>query len=77
MELKIVNPELFESRLCHSAVVLEEKIYIFGGKNFFNFILGMKNADETLDNFSILCLDGNIKPFDCGKIKFNEIFVIK
>jgi len=31
-ELKVKNSELFEARFCHSATLIGERIYIYGGK---------------------------------------------
>lgn len=33
----------------------------------FNTKKGMKNAEETLDNLSVLCLDGDIDCFNTGE----------
>lgn len=48
-EVKVANPSNFEGRLCHSACLIDEKVYVYGG---------MKNAENTLDSLAILCLDG-------------------
>ena len=51
-QLTINNSNGFEGRFCHSSCLLNDTIVIYGG---------MKNAEETLDNLSVLCLDDKIK----------------
>ena len=64
-ELKLNNPNIFEGRFCHSASLSGDKIFIYGG---------MKNAEETLDNLSVLCLNGKIEELEeCNKYN-NLIF---
>jgi hypothetical protein len=61
-EVKIKNSSVFEGRMCHSASILGERIYIYGG---------MKNADSTFENLSVLCLDGKTEDLEEGNlIKF-------
>ena len=54
-ELNIENKEIFEGRFCHSCALINDSIVVYGG---------MKNAEITLDNLAILCLDGKIKGDD-------------
>lgn len=48
----IENDLLFIGRFCHSACIINDSVVIYGG---------MKNAEETLDNLTILMLDNKIK----------------
>lgn len=57
--VKIQNSSLFDGRMCHSASIKGEKIYVYGG---------MKNADSTFENLSVLCLDGKIEELEEGKL---------
>jgi hypothetical protein len=53
-ELIIKNNNLFEGRMCHSATLYKNNIYVYGG---------MKNADVTFEDLIILSLDGNTGNF--------------
>jgi hypothetical protein len=57
-EIKIINASMFDGRFCHSAVINEDRVFIYGG---------MKNAETTLDNMAILCLDGGYDDLEESK----------
>ncbi len=59
VEISVKNPSAFEGRMCHSASLYGERIYIYGG---------MKNADVTLDSVSVLCLDGVTEDLENGMV---------
>ncbi len=65
IQLQVTNPDIFESRFCHSSVLVNENIFIFGGKNLIK-LKGMKNAEQTLDNLSVLSMNGETKCFETG-----------
>ena len=56
-EIKVKNEAIFEGRMCQSASLHENRIYVYGG---------MKNADVTFDNLVILCLDGKTDDLEEG-----------
>jgi hypothetical protein len=57
-EVKIKNATSFEGRMCHSASLCGDRIFVYGG---------MKNADTTFESLSVLCLDGKSEDLEEGK----------
>lgn len=45
----------FEGRLCHSSILFNDIIVIYGG---------MKNVDQTLDNLILLCFENEVSAID-------------
>jgi hypothetical protein len=61
-ELKIMNATMFDGRLCHSSVLYDDRVYVYGG---------MKNAESTLESMAILCLDGKFEDLEDSKRYLN------
>ena len=61
--LNIENANVFEGRFCHSTCLINDTIVIYGG---------MKNAEETLDNLTILCLDNKVKGSSSNGVSSHE-----
>jgi len=61
-ELKPSRANLFDGRFCHSCSLYNDRLFIYGG---------LKNAEITLDNLAILCLDGKVSDIE-ERIKINE-----
>jgi hypothetical protein len=57
-EIRVKNSSIFEGRMCHSATLFGDRIFVYGG---------MKNADTTFETLTILCLDGKTEDLEEGK----------
>jgi hypothetical protein len=58
-EVKVMNASMFDGRMCHSAVLYDDRIYVYGG---------MKNAESTLESMAVLCLDGKCEDLEESNI---------
>jgi hypothetical protein len=59
MEECVIRPQFMERGYIYMEVILSF---------FLNINLGMKNPDTTLDNLSILCLDGKVEDLEEGNL---------